>query len=106
LGYQINNGLIELKQVFADICSISYPQDGVYFDLRTISAEEISETKDYAGVRLTITAHLDCIKQPLKIDIGFGDVLIGDPQILFYQTEIQGLESPKILAYSLETVMR
>ena len=84
---------------------MSDPADGITFDLETISAEEINETKDYVGTRLSITAYLDTIKQPLKIDIGFGDVVVPDPQFLSYPSMIEGLETAYILAYSLETVV-
>lgn len=105
LGLDISNDLESLKEVFREICSIDDPDTGVYFDLDTISAEEINETKDYVGTRLSIVAYLDSIKQPLKIDIGFGDVVIPDPQLLSYESMIPGLDSTDIVAYSLETVV-
>jgi len=105
LGLGISNDLESLKQVFRVICSIDDPDTGVYFDLDTISAEEINETKNYVGTRLSIVAYLDSIKQPLKIDIGFGDVVIPDPQLLSYESMIPGLDSTDIVAYSLETVV-
>nr|WP_121270876.1 nucleotidyl transferase AbiEii/AbiGii toxin family protein [Pedobacter schmidteae] len=105
LGLDISNDLESLKEVFREICSIDDPDTGVYFDLDTISAEEINETKDYVGTRLSIVAYLDSIKQPLKIDIGFGDVVIPDPQLLSYESMIPGLDPTDIVAYSLETVV-
>lgn len=105
LGLNINNDIESLKEVFREICSIDDPETGVYFDLDTISAEEINELNDYVGTRLSIVAYLDSIKQPLKIDIGFGDVVIPDPQLLSYQSMIPGLDPTDIVAYSLETVI-
>lgn len=54
---------------------------------------------------MSIVAYLDSIKQPLKIDIGFGDVVIPAPQLLSYESMIPGLDSTDIVAYSLETVV-
>lgn len=105
LGHEISNDRNELIKVFAEICTIEDHEDGVRFDFEKILAEEINETKDYVGTRLTIVARLDTMKQPLKIDIGFGDVLVEQPRILSYQPEIDTLKAPNVLAYSLETVV-
>lgn len=105
LGHEINNDKDGLIKVFAEICAIEDYEDGVRYDFDKITAEEINETKDYVGTRLTIVARLDSIKQPLKIDIGFGDVLVEPPKVLSYQLEIDTLKAPQVLAYSLETVV-
>ena len=105
LGDQMSNDMSELVKVFAEICAIDDPEDGVVFDFADITAEPINEAKDYVGTRLSIVATLDTIKQPLKIDIGFGDVLVAEPKIITYQPEINTLKAPKIKAYSIETVI-
>ncbi len=105
LGHGISNDRDELIKVFAEICAIEYHEDGVRFDFEKILAEPINETKDYVGTRLSIVARLDTAMQPLKIDIGFGDVLVGQPKILNYQPEIDTLKGPTVMAYSLETVV-
>ena len=50
-------------------------------------------------------ARLDSIRQTLQIDIGFGDVIIPEPQALSYPVLIRDLPAPDIFAYSLETVL-
>jgi len=105
LGYEISNDMDGLINVFAEICALEDYDDGVRFDFEKITAEEINEARDYIGTRLTIVARLDSIKQPLKVDIGFGDVLVEQPKVLSYQPEIETLKAPKVLAYSLETVV-
>lgn len=105
LGIKIKNDLETVKMAFRDICSVAYEADAVSFDLETLVAEEINETRDYIGVRLSITAKLDTIKQPLKIDIGFGDVVIPAPQVLTYPSLMTDIQPVTILAYSLETVV-
>jgi hypothetical protein len=84
---------------------ISCENDGVVFDTGTIKTENIAETKAYHGLRLIYTARLDSIMQTMKIDIGFGDVIIPAAQPLSFPVLIQGLPVPEILAYSLETVV-
>lgn len=105
LGHEINNDMDGLINIFAEICAIEDETDGVKFDFEKITAEEINEAKDYVGIRLTILSRLDTIKQPLKVDIGFGDVLVEQPKTLSYQPEIETLKAPIIIVYSLETVV-
>lgn len=105
LGSQMSNEMSELIKVFAEISAVHDPEDGVVFDFEHITVEPINEAKDYVGTRLSMVARLDTLKQPLKIDIGFGDVLVEEPKIITYQPEINTLKAPKIKAYSIETVI-
>jgi hypothetical protein len=67
LGHEISNNMEGLIQVFAEICAIEDHEDGVRFDFETIIAEEINETKDYVGTRLTIVARLDSMSYQPEI---------------------------------------
>lgn len=104
-GHELSNDMDDLTKVFSEICAIEDHEDGVRFEYEKITAEVINEAKDYVGTRLSIVARLDTIKQLLKVDIGFGDVIIEEPKILSYQPEIETLKVPTVLAYSLETVV-
>lgn len=105
LGNNINRDVEEIRSVFAEIVSIDIPEDGIKFDAGKITAEEITVNKEYHGVRLTITAQIDTMVQPVSMDIGFGDVVTPAPQVIDYPTLIEGLPIPTIYAYSLETVI-
>lgn len=72
---KIKNDIDTIKNVFSEILAISC-EDGVSFGISTIEAEEINESKAYQGVRVTFTARLESIRQTMKMDIGFGDVII------------------------------
>jgi predicted nucleotidyltransferase component of viral defense system len=104
LGVQLNSDSEHIKMVFMEICQMPC-SDGVLFDTETITTESITEGKTYTGIRVSLLAHLDSIKQVLKIDIGFGDIVKPSPQLLFYPTLIGSFPSPSILAYSLEAVV-
>jgi len=79
LAKHISNDKEVLKGVFRDICSISYNDDCVTFDVSNISAFDIAEETEYGGIRLLINSMFDTIRQRLQIDIGFGDVVFPAP---------------------------
>jgi len=104
LGMKIKNDVHTIKNVFKEILAIPC-DDGIQFDVSTIDAEEINESKAYQGVRITFTAQLDSIKQNMRMDIGFGDVIIPTAQNLTYPVLMDELPAPEVLAYSLESVV-
>jgi hypothetical protein len=102
---KIKNDMDTIEKVFAEILAIECEDDGVFFEIDTIKTEEISESKAYQGIRVTCTARLDSIRQIMKTDIGFGDIITPAAQNLLYPTLMEGLPAPNILACSLETVV-
>lgn len=105
MGHHIDNDKENVKKVFAEICAIPYQQDGVTFYTETLRTEDIAVEKKYPGVRLTLSASIDTIRQDVSMDIGFGDVITPCPSELDYPNLIDGFPATNILAYSLETVI-
>lgn len=66
MGRHINNDSDFVKSVLSKIVSIPCETDGVVFDSEHIEAVNITEDKDYHGVRLTIIAALDTIRQKIS----------------------------------------
>lgn len=60
--------------------SVSCEEDGILFDWDSIRVEDITQDKEYHGLRLTILASLDTVRQSISMDIGFGDVVTPGPQ--------------------------
>lgn len=104
LGIKIKNDIDTTKSVFREILVIPC-EDGIQFDISTIEAEEINETHTYQGIRVSFMAKLDTIRQSLRMDIGFGDIVTPSAQNLTYPVLMDELPAPEILAYSLETVV-
>lgn len=104
LVMKIKNDVHTIKNLFKEILAIPC-DDGIQFDVSTIDAEEINESKAYQGVRITFIAKLDSIRQNMRIDVGFGDVIIPTAQNLTYPVLIDELPAPEVLAYSLESVV-
>lgn len=70
-----------------------------------VRVEGIALEKDYNGVCVHLTAHLDTIVQPISMDVGFGDVIIPEPVDLDYPLLLDELPDVNVAAYSLETVV-
>lgn len=105
LGNNISNEGESIVKAFKEICSVPYEEDGVNFDVEQITDQNITEFKDYHGIRLSIPVRMDTISQVMTMDIGFGDVVTPKPVDLDYPILLEHLPSAKILAYSLETVI-
>lgn len=105
MGHQIDSDKENVRNVFAEICAISYEQDGVIFYVDTLHTDDIAVEKKYPGVRLTLAASIDTIRQNISMDIGFGDVITPQPSELDYPNLLDGFPDTNIMAYSLETVV-
>lgn len=105
LGKNISNEGATIVAAFKEICSVPYDEDGVIFDIDHITSQNITEFKDYHGIRLNIPVKMDTIAQVLMMDIGFGDVVTPSPIDLDYPILLDYLPSVNIMAYSLETVI-
>lgn len=105
MGDRISNDMENIQNTFKEICAIEYPEDGVTFDTDKITVSEITPDREYQGVQLHITAHLDTIVQNLSMDIGFGDIVIPHPVKLDYPALLEGMDDIPVMAYSLETVV-
>lgn len=105
MGDRISNDMENIRRTFMEICAIEYPEDGVTFDTDKITVSEITPDREYQGVQLHVTAHLDTIVQNLSMDIGFGDIIIPHPIELDYPALLDGMEDIPVMAYSLETVV-
>lgn len=105
LGNNISNSGENIVTVFREICSVPCEEDGVAYDIENITFKNITEFKDYHGVRLSIPVSMDTISQVMTMDIGFGDIVTPSPIDLDYPGLLENLPSASILAYSLETVI-
>ena len=67
LGNNISNEGTTIVATFKEICSVPYEEDGITFDTDNITAQNITEFKDYHGVRLSIPVRMDSIAQVLTM---------------------------------------
>ena len=102
-GQKVSNEKAFIRKVFSDVFSMN-ADDGINFDLESLSLRTISELNQYPGIRVTITAYMERTRLSITVDIGFGKcrsreriqmefpVLLNDPE-------------PVIFVYSKEEVI-
>jgi predicted nucleotidyltransferase component of viral defense system len=105
LAKNLKNDKENIKQIFQEICGIIYEKDCVTYNSETISVSDITEEKKYSGVRLVIGSQFDSIKQILQIDVGFDDIITPHAVAISFPVLLKELESPDILAYSVESII-
>jgi len=93
-----------LMKAFRDIAGIAC-DDGAWFNTENIRIEPIAAQNIYSGIRLSIPAGFDTIKQNLQIDIGFGDLITPEAIKLQYPVLLDDLPAPVLSAYTPETVI-
>ncbi len=94
-----------LRRAFKTICRTQVEPDGLTFAETAMTIEEIRLDQEYGGQRAKLTAHLAQARIPLQIDIGFGDVVTPEAQLLDYTPMLDTLPAPRIRAYPRETVL-
>ena len=99
-----DNEIEVLTATVHEICSIECPDDGLIFDKTTIEAQRIKEDADYQGIRIRLRGFLGKAIINLQIDVGFGDAVHPDTQIIEYPT-ILDLPAPVLRGYPTETVI-
>ena len=105
LGVKIKNDTTHIKNAFMEICGLVCEEDGIVFDINSIITEEIIEQRDYTGMHISLVAYLGSIRQVLKMDIGFGDVVIPKPLVITYPALMDDMPMANIVTYSLESVI-
>jgi hypothetical protein len=99
-----SNDLERFIDIFREVCSDAFEDDGLSFDVQAIHGERVREDADYEGIRLQFVARLGNIRIPIQIDIGFGDVVTPAPVEVEYPT-LLNLPAPVLSAYPRETVV-
>lgn len=92
-----------MRQIIVDIFSI-HVEDGLDYEMDSISIKEITECKDYHGLNVSAKAYLGRTRIDLSIDIGFGDVVYPEKIKMKYPVLLD-MAIPEIYAYSLESVI-
>jgi len=98
------NDIQTLTEIFRRICLIEIENDGITFDLTEIKSEKIKADQEYEGVRIQVPAFLERTKIPLRIDVGFGDVVTPEIREINFPTLLDFPE-PEIKIYPPETVV-
>ena len=94
-----------LTDLFARICGVKLPEDGITFDPESLKVEPVRETDKYQGARLDLRGRLARAVIPVRVDIGFGDHVYPTPKRETFPSLLTGLPQANILMYPPETVV-
>jgi len=98
-----DNDVPHLRDVFQQVIALE-EDDGLVFDVNSLSGIEIKEDADYSGVRLTGFANLTKARIPFQIDIGYGDAVIPAAEKAELPTFLD-FPSPQLKVYPVYTVI-
>jgi predicted nucleotidyltransferase component of viral defense system len=93
-----------LARVFREVMSIETLDNGVAFDVGHLRAEAIRDAAAYDGVRVRTEARVGSARSPVQIDIGFGDIVIPQPDEAEYPVLLDA-PAPRLRVYPKETVV-
>jgi predicted nucleotidyltransferase component of viral defense system len=93
-----------LKNIFTAACKVEYDDDGLQFDAESIITEDIREEQEYLGIRMKLVSYLGRARIPLQIDVGFGDAIVPEPELVEYPKMLD-FPTAKIKAYQPATVI-
>lgn len=94
-----------LVQCFREICETSVPDDGIVFDISSITASEIKKDAQYQGTRIAFYARIQNARVPMQFDIAFGDSVYPRAEFQEYPRLLNTFPAPSILVYSRYTVI-
>lgn len=103
LGYG-EADLAAMEAVIREICTVAAPDDGVVFDADRVRAERIREDAEYGGIRVQTEATLAGARLPVRVDVGFGDVVTPQTEQVDYPVLLDA-PTPRVRSYPRETVV-
>jgi predicted nucleotidyltransferase component of viral defense system len=101
-GY-VEHDVDALVNIVKEICAVP-TDDGVEFDIDSMTAKQIMLEAHYEGVRIKLVGYLGKSKINLQLDFSFVDVITPGEKELEYPTLLD-TDPFKVLGYPLETVI-
>ncbi len=90
-----------ILDMFEEICNIPLNDD---IEFTVLGIEEIRESDEYEGFRVSLTANYAPMAVPLKVDITTGDKITPREMKFTYKLLLEE-RSISVLAYNLETIL-
>lgn len=100
-----NNSPGCIEEIVKEICDVRVEvPDGILFHSNSVSTRIMQKQSKQCGIRASFLATSEKAKISMQIDMGFGDVVIPDPESLFYPT-LLNFPAPQLLCNPVETVL-
>jgi hypothetical protein len=74
------------------------------YDVSSIVVEDIRDEQEYHGHRVKLESRLGNARISLQIDVGFGDIVVPQPQSITFPVLLDG-PAPQLRAYTPETAV-
>ncbi len=94
-----------VSQVVASAMAVPYPQDGLFFDTRTLIVVENRFGGIHNNMTAKFVAFLSRSKIPLHIDFGFSDEIAAPPQTIKFPTLLENMDGASLRSYPVESVV-
>jgi predicted nucleotidyltransferase component of viral defense system len=91
--------------IIREIAGIAMENDGLDFDVASVTATLIREPDEYQGVRIHLEATLDAARIRMQIDIGLGDVVTPPARSATLSSILPDFAGPKVKVYPPETIV-
>ena len=88
-----------LRTIIRNVASMQVEPDGLKFDAASTAISDIREGQSYQGKRVALRVNLENARIRLQIDIGTGDVVTPEPEIVTYPTCLDDMPGPRIRSY-------
>jgi predicted nucleotidyltransferase component of viral defense system len=93
-----------LARIFTQISTVDVDPDGLIFHPETIRVSEIRAEQEYGGQRIELMASLEAARIPVRVDVGFGDIVTPAAELVRFPTLLD-FPPPCIYACPRETVV-
>ena len=100
----ISNDTENMNQIMEEICTANTGND--FIRIEVLASENITEEKEYHGVKTKFRAYIKNVKIPFSIDVGVDDVIVPGAVKRTVSTRLNGFHPPTIYTYSLESTSR
>ena len=100
---KIPNTPEQLTTVIDEIISTDTGNDFITFEIKDVAP--IALAKKYAGIGVSVVAHIKNTKTPFSIDFGVGDIIVPRQEKRKIPTQLEDFDAPSVNTYSLETTI-
>ncbi len=101
----MENSIENLVQTIQEICMETVEPDGITFPPESVAGEIIKEDAEYQGVRISFLGYLGKAKVPMRLDVGFADIVTPVPVEQEISTVLENMKPPCLRIYPPETVI-
>jgi len=98
-----NTGVENVRSIIEEV--LATPTGNDFIQMSAKGFGEISTQRKYNGISAQIIAQIKNVRIPFDIDLGIGDVITPYAKTAIVTTQLEDFEKPKIMTYSLESVI-